>query len=362
MFGTSWWADTMYLPVLTGRDDVSLAALLGRDPDRTTDYAQRWGFEASYTDPARLFAEQQLDAVIIATPNVSHHPLATAALEHGAAVLCEKPLALDFSQAADLADLAAGKGAVTMVPFTYRFMPAVRHLHDLFESGYLGEPYHVNLRYYSGGARDSGYSWRFDTAEAGPGILGDLGSHFIYLARWFFGEVTEVSAMLGWRADRPHPQGRVYEQGDDVALLHLRFANGALGSITASGIAHEPAGFDQRQEMELHGSEGTLRHRIDWESEQQIWGARRGDARQAEIEIPEPVWGGAPRDDVVATFTHVFHEQGLMVGEFLDGAAAGTNVSPDFADGAAVQAIIDAAWRSHHERRWVPIDEIAGIG
>jgi len=247
-----------------------------------------------------------------------------------------------------------------MVPFTYRFMPTTRYLHDLVASGYLGTPYHLNLRYYSGWARDGSYNWRFNVAEAGPGILGDLGAHFLYLARWFFGEVVDVSAMLGWMSERPRPDLAPYEQGDDVAQVMLRFANGAVGSVTASGMALEPNEFGQRHEMELHGSDGTLRHLVDWEGRQTVSGTRRGESSERVLDVPEAVWGGAPRQSVVDTYRHVFRQQGLMVGEFVDGVASQQSVSPDFRDGAAVQAIIDAAWCSHHERRWVAIDEITG--
>ena len=359
VFGTSWWADAMYLPVLARRNEVTLSAVCGRNPERTAAVAEQWGFARAYTDAELLFSEQQLDVVIIATPNVTHHPLATAALEHGAAVLCEKPLALNYREAIDLQRRAEQANAVTLVPFTYRYMPTARLVHQLVAEGYLGDPYHLNLRYYSGWARDGDYSWRFNVDEAGTGILGDLGSHFLYLARWYFGEITEVSAMLGWLVpNRMRPDGTSYNQADDFAQINLAFANGAFGSVTASGMAHEPSEFQQRHEMEFHGSEGTLRHRIDWRGHQVVTGSRVGDEGEQELAIPANLLGDAPVSDVTATYRHVFRQQGRMIGDFLDAAASGSPLRPDFADGAAVQAVIDAAWRSHHERRVVTVAEV----
>ena len=80
-----------------------------------------------------------------------------------------------------------------MVPFTYRFMPTNQFVKQLITDGYVGRPYHLSMRYFAGYARDGAYAWRFDEEKAGSGILGDLGSHWLDMARWFLGEVTEVS-------------------------------------------------------------------------------------------------------------------------------------------------------------------------
>ena len=77
----------------------------------------------------------------------------------------------------------------TLVPFTYSFMPTARYLKELIDGGYLGAPYHLNMRYYTGFARDGDYLWRFDRKIAGSGIIGDLGSHFLYIAEWLYGDI-----------------------------------------------------------------------------------------------------------------------------------------------------------------------------
>ncbi|MEM9204410.1 MAG: Gfo/Idh/MocA family oxidoreductase, partial [Actinomycetota bacterium] len=76
--GTSWWADSMYLPALRGLDHVEVAAVLGRNPDRAAAFAQTWEIPGVFTD-ADAFFEQPVDAVIIASANDSHHPLSMRA-------------------------------------------------------------------------------------------------------------------------------------------------------------------------------------------------------------------------------------------------------------------------------------------
>ena len=93
--------------------------------------------------------------------------------------------------------------AITLV-LTYRYMPVNQYLKRLIDEGYLGEAFHLGLRYFTGFARHGEYAWRFDHSSR-SGVIGDIGSHFLHLARWFFGEVSSVGCftVVHRRADRP---------------------------------------------------------------------------------------------------------------------------------------------------------------
>ncbi|MBK8050795.1 MAG: Gfo/Idh/MocA family oxidoreductase [Anaerolineales bacterium] len=123
--GSSWWVDSMYLPALQHHPHGRVTAIAGRD---APELAQRWQVETTYPDWQSLLDSGAVDAVIIATRNHTHFPIACAALEAGLHVLCEKPIGLNYREAAALAELAAAKGAITMTPFTYHYMPAARYL------------------------------------------------------------------------------------------------------------------------------------------------------------------------------------------------------------------------------------------
>jgi predicted dehydrogenase len=358
--GTSWWADSMYLPALTGHPQADVRAVAGTRPAHTREFAAKWGIPTAYDTVAEMLDAEPLDAIIVATPNRSHFPIAHAALERGLHVLCEKPVGMSSVQARRLADLALAKGVTTMMPFTYRNMPGMRYLKELVDEGYLGQPYHLNMRYYSGYGRGGEYAWRFDLDVAGAALAGDLGSHLADYARWYFGEVESVTAEFGFAVPRaPRPDGGDYPRGEDSAVILLRFVNGATGNLHVSSVAHEPSSFGQFHGIELHGSAGTLHHVNDWNTIQVVSGARAGETAVRELPIPDRHWGGAPRDNAHETYKHVFRHQDTQARAFISAVARGEQVQPDLADGLAVQRIVDAATRSAREGRRVPIAEIA---
>jgi predicted dehydrogenase len=358
--GTSWWADSMYLPALADHPLADVRAVAGTRSEHTREFAETWGIPTAYDTAEAMIDAEPLDAVIVATPNRFHYPIAHAALERGLHVLCEKPVGMNAAEARRLADLAAARGVTTMVPFTYRHMPGMRYLKELVDEGFIGQPYHCNLRYFSGYGRDGEYAWRFDPELAGAAIAGDLGSHLAYLARWYFGEVESVTAEFGWSVPREaRPDGSDYERGEDSAVILLRFENGATGSLHVSSVAHEPSALDQLHAVELHGSAGTLHHVNDWGRIQTVSGARAEETAIRDLPIPERCWGGAPRDDVHETYKHVFREQETQARAFVSAVAAGRRVEPDLADGLAVQRIVEAAVLSAREGRRVTIAEIA---
>ena len=227
----------------------------GQPPDHTREFAAKWAIPAAYDSLDALLKAEPLDAVLVLTPNANHFSSVMAALERGLHVLCEKPLALSAGQAREMAEAADRAGVITMVPFTYRFMPVNRYLKELVDDGYIGRPHHLDLRYYSGYGMSGAYAWRFDTGEAGGGVSGDLGSHWAYLARWFYGEIDAVTAVFTHTVPRaPRPDGAPFEAANNSAMILLEFENGATGSLHVSSLAYEPGPFGQRHEADLHGS------------------------------------------------------------------------------------------------------------
>lgn len=286
-----------------------------------------------------------LDALIVATTNDSHHPITMAALDAGLHVLCEKPLALNFKQAQEMAVKAHATGLKNMVPFTYRYMPTNRYVKQLIDDGYLGRPYHLNMRYYADYGREAKYQWAFDSSVAGAGVIADLGAHWFHLARWFFGEITGLSCSLDALVKRPNAPGeRNYPRADDTAIVMLKFDSGARGVLTLSTVAWEGTKFGQSQHLELHGSDGTLYSLIDWDTIQNVRGIRAGELGGAHIlPVPDHLWDGARRDTVHNTYRDVFRQQNHMAREFITAIADDRPLYPDFAEGARVQQLIDAA-------------------
>jgi predicted dehydrogenase len=278
------------------------------------------------------------------------------ALEQGLHVLCEKPLAMNLAEAREMAQLAQQKGVKHMVPFTYSFMPTTRFLEQLVQEGYIGKPYHLNMRYYAGYARGGEYAWRFDTSEAGSGVVGDLGPHWLYLARMFFGEIKAVTCLLGRNVERAErPDGKAYERGDDSAMLLLEFESGAQGNIHVSAVSYEGTPFGQTHHIELHGSEGTLYSYTDWDKTQEVRGARANEGMPKPLEIPADIWGQARRDTVHNTYRDIFRLEDNMTRGFITAILEDKPVRPNFFDGVRIQQMTDAAIKSAREGRRVEI-------
>lgn len=361
--GTSWWADSMYLPALTRHPLADVRGVVGSRPDHTREFAARWGVPGAYDSLEAMLDAEPLDALVILSPNRHHVPMAMTAIAHGLHVLCEKPLGMTSGEAKALVEAAERAGVITMTPFTYRFMPMMRYLKDLVDEGYLGRPYHLDMRYYASYGRGGEYMWRFDLDEAGSGSGGDLGSHWAYLARWFYGEIAAVTAVFGYAVARaPRPDGADYPRGEDSAMILLEFESGATGSLHVSSVAYEPSAFGQRHALELHGAGGTLHGACDWNAVQRVDGCRVGEPVIHELPIPDRIFGGARRDTVHNTYKDTFREQDVQARAFVTAVANRTPASPDFRDGLAVQRVVDAAARSSHEGRRVTIAEIVAGG
>ncbi len=343
--GTSWWTDSMFLPALADHSRAEVVALCGRRREPAEDLASRWKVAAVFTDPHEMIASGDVDAVIVASANDSHHPITMDALDHGLHVLCEKPIGLNAEQADEMAAKASEVGVTTMVPFTYHYLPTNRWLKRLVDDGYLGRHYHVNMRYTSGYARDGRYTWRQDRELAGSGVIGDLGSHWLHLAQWLFGEITAVGAHAAVFVEPgPRPDGSPYEPTEDSAVMTVRFTSGAYGILHVSAVCWDGTELGQNHRIEAYGSDGALESTIDWSTVQEVRGVKADTPGPAAVlPVPDEIWGGLRRGSVHDTYRDVFRTTESMARAWATAAAAGRPVRPDLAEGARIQALVDAA-------------------
>src|SRR2546429_5554171 len=133
---------------------VSVQAVWTRTAARGESLAHRYGIPSTYTDYHAMLDREPLDIVVVATPNHLHHDMTLAALDAGAHVVCEKPLALNVSQALKMASRAVAAGRVHFVPFIWRFVPGVAYVKEMLDAGFIGRAYHVEVRYFVQGWGD----------------------------------------------------------------------------------------------------------------------------------------------------------------------------------------------------------------
>lgn len=348
----------MYLPAIADHPLVELVGVSGRDADRAAVFAQRWSIPASFVNHVEMFESTKPDAVIIATSNDSHVELATGALAAGAHVLCEKPLGRSATEAQQIAAAARAADAITLTPFTYAEMPTNRFVKRLVDEGYLGRPHHVNMRYFTDFSLDGEYAWRFDKPISGAGIIGDIGSHFLYLAHWWFGEIVSVAATTRTFIDHgPRPDGSPIDPVNDSAVLTVEFANGAYGSIHVSAVCWEGTPFGQIHEFDLHGDAGTLHSVNDWDTIQEVKGVKRGEPGPAKpLPLPADLSAGIRFDSAHNTYRDVFRATPAMTRGWIDAIAAGHKIQPDFSAGARIAEFVDAAIDSSEQGgRAIPV-------
>jgi len=225
--------------------------LLLLDPHRV--YAS---YEEMAAGEAGLPPEERIDFVSIVTPNHLHHPVATAFLEAGFHVVCDKPMTNTVEEAEDLCRRVYDTGAVFALTHNYTGYPLVKQARALVEDGRLGEIRKIVVEYSQGwlasrleatGQKQA--EWRADPAKAGvAGALGDIGTHADNLARYITGlELESLCADI-----TTFVEGRLLE--DDANLL-LHYRGGARGLLVASQIS---IGHENDLSIRVYGTEATL--------------------------------------------------------------------------------------------------------
>ncbi len=331
-------------------DRARVVALCDSNPDMLRRGSTRAGVDATFTDYRAALAHGGVDAVVIATPNVSHAPIALAAIEAGKHVLCEKPLAMNHAESLSMLRAAEAAGVRHMTAFTYRFVPAMRYVAHLVAAGDIGKAYHVRTqRFQDWGVRDLG--WRQVEKLAGSGELGDMLSHRIDFAHQLAGDIRRLVADT--RRFLDHRDGQTSDLEDWVSIL-AEFRSGATGVFESTKVATgRGEGGASRDYCEINGSDGSLVYLLERPNEIQL--ARQGEAGLRTLPVPEAFLKlpGSPRDprsgDPLVTFRY---DQDV---EFVNAITEQRPCVPSFADGVKVQAVMDAALKSTRERKWIDV-------
>ncbi|MET1133063.1 MAG: Gfo/Idh/MocA family oxidoreductase [Aeromicrobium sp.] len=325
---------------------VSQQVLVGRDDAAVRSAAHQFGWRESATDWRDVLSRDDVDIVDICTPGHLHHEIALAALRAGKHVVVEKPLTNTLEESAELVVAAAearARGVRSMVGFNYRCVPALALARSVIAEGRIGEVRHVRASYLQDWLVDPAapMTWRLRKEQAGSGVLGDLGSHLVDQVRFLLDdEIERVSGRLRTFVEsRPGPSGPEPVTVDDAAWALLGTARGAMVSVEVSRMA---AGRKNSLQIEVFGSGGSVA--FDLERLNELWvdtGQGRTRVLVTEPDHPHlaPWW---PPGHVLG-WDHTFTTQAAG---FLAAIDAGTDPTPSFEDGLAVQRVLDAIERS----------------
>jgi predicted dehydrogenase len=332
------------------------AVVVGRDALRAAAAARTLGFERATADLDAVLADPAIDVVDVATPNDSHHDIATAALRARKHVLCEKPLALTLAQAQAMAALARKQRVRVGVWHNYRRAPAVALAQRLIARGDIGDVRQVRAVYLQDWLADPAVpaSWRTSRKTCGSGAHGDLNAHLIDLTRALTGLEFDAVCGLQQTFTKRRPDGRggsAKVDVDDAFCFLARFRGGAIGTYEATRVA---PGRKNHNCIEVSGTKGSVRWNLERMNELELFSF--ADTRDAQgfrtiiaMDAVHPYAASWWPDGHIVGYEHTFVHH---VADFVRALHDGSPFSPDFTDGVAVQAVLDAALESARTGRW----------
>ena len=332
--------------------DIQMAAICGRDRAETRRAAKTLDWERAVYNWKAIVADPTIDIVDICTPNDSHAEIAIAAAHAGKAILCEKPLARNVTEARRMVDAVRRARVANMVCFNYRRVPAIALAKQMIAAGEIGNRvYHFRARYAQDwiAAENFPMVWRLQSKVAGSGALGDIGAHIIDLARFLVGEIAGVSAVNETFVKRRLTKNRSYAKVDvdDAVSVVGKFKNGAMLNLEATRFAR---GRKNQLSFEINGSRGSLTFDLEKMNRLRFYDAK--DPAHArgfrDIIVTEPnhpyIKNWWPTGHIIG-YEHSFVH---TIADFVNALVTRKRIQPDFADGLKTQRVLDLIQRAAH--------------
>ena len=328
-----------------------LDSVSASSPTRSEEVAAELGFGRP-SSGTELF-ERSLDVIHICTPNDVHAAQSLQALDAGANIICEKPLATNSSDARAVLARAEEAGLLGTVPFVYRYHPMVREARARFREGRAGTLLTVDAGYLQDWLLGSGdENWRVDFERGGPSrAFADIGSHLVDLIEFIVGD--RISSLVATRRTVHPRRGGSAVTTEDTVAVTVEFSGGAIGSLLVSQLA---PGRKNGLTVEIAGTEASMR--FEQERPEQLWFGKRADSRLL-VRDPDSLSGDAARLCMVpaghpqgyqdAFNAFVADSYALFAGERPEGL-------PTLQDGVRAVLVTEAVLKSAEQRAWVEVE------
>ncbi|MDB5058282.1 MAG: Gfo/Idh/MocA family oxidoreductase [Chloroflexi bacterium] len=332
---------TFFMQGLSEVPGQQVVAVYGRDEEKARAFADRWRIPQSTSDILAVADNPEVDLILIALPNKLHLEAVRLAAAHKKHVVCTKPLGRNAHEARQMLEAVERAGVLHGYAETEVFSPAVIRAKGLVDEGAVGRVLTVRSREAHAGPH-AAHFW--DVEEAGGGALLDMGCHTIEAARYFIGKDVRPVEVLAWGDTFVHTDKT---SAEDNAVVLLRFENGALGQSELSWTAR--GSLDLRNEV--YGTDGSIF--TDVTRSTPITAFVRSTGSYV-LEKAESDTGWIfPLPDEARVYG--YHEE---MKHFVECVSRHEMPRETFADGLAVNVIIDAAYQSIREHRWVSLEQL----
>jgi predicted dehydrogenase len=347
------FARTTQIPAFKACEGAKIVALASARREHAAEVAREFDIENVESDWRMLVARDDVDLVSIVTPVVTHSEMTLAALDHGKAVLCEKPMAMNAAEALRMTERAREAGVLALIDHELRFLPGRMKMRELVQRGDIGKVRHAKLTFRADSRADANRPWNWWSDKTqGGGALGAIGSHVIDGWRWLLGaEVREIFCELATHIrERKDESGRVREvTTDDEANFLMRFGEtdlteGATGNASMSLV--EPGKPEHR--LEIFGSSGALMI----EESGELWQSKISAGEWKRVETDRGELAPGMRDGSWARGFTAFSKR---IVEALRAGRATVEDAATFEDGYRTQLVLDAARRAHETGCWAKI-------
>lgn len=360
------------------RNNIPVVGLAEQTAELAQKKAAELGIPRPYPSFEAMAADPEITVIHLATPNYLHHPHAKAAILAGKHVICEKPLAMNSSESAELVKLAAEKRVVNAINFNLRFYPLVQQARAMVQSGEIGAVNILQGSYLQDWLLyETDWNWRLEPHLGGTlRAVADIGSHWLDMLTFISGlKVTEVLAdfktfipvrkkparpleTFGGKLLKPEDYIDQPIHTEDFAAILLHYENGARGVLSVSQVS---AGRKNRLFFEINGSKQSLA----WDSEQpnHLWVGRRDGYNGILMKDPALVtaevrsligYPGGHQEGFPDTFKQMVAKvyQYIRAGDF-----TAKPDFPTFADGHYEMLLCEAIEKSAREQRWTKLYE-----
>ncbi len=350
-----------------------LKVCYGREEDREKleAFAAQWGFEEFVTDWREVVERDDIDLVDCCVPNHMHHDVVIAAAEAGKMIVCEKPLAMNMQEAAEMVAAVEKAGVPNMVSFNYRRVPAISLFKQIIDEGRVGRPFHYRATYnqdytISTNVPQGGLGlWRLDSKVAGSGVTGDLLAHSIDTAEWLNGPIQRVVAHTEtFIKERVHAETGDKQKVDidDACMFLACFENGSIGTFESTRYAR---GRKNYSSMEMNGEYGGVFFNLeepeylqffryaDPETGKKVEDHLTGWQRILVTNGEHPYMSHYWVPGTTIGYEHTFIN-GLA--DFLESIEGGEKFMPDVRCAMRTQKVCDHVLQSAKEGRWVEIE------